>query len=519
MLVSRIRSRAYLAALLLVTAPFCQSNVPTEAPDDRAPVAQQMQAIIDYVDSPNYARQVTWYEHILLAYRAAHGRDPSALEAYLLTGLRDQIGLTRSEALSIALRGASIGPTWAQVGNLVDNLDATAFVPTAEVTEAAPRLAAATLDELRTELRAHHRNPAVHLDESYGIEPPVPDVGYQTYFGYMHAHSELSDGEGSAMQAYNYARLAGRLDFFALTDHGELLSVWPWERKWKTLKRAANLTNSPGRFVSLWGFEWSSPIYGHINVINTDEFTNALFHLDISAFYDWLRARPKGIGRFNHPGREDSLQREFEHLADPSTVVRQMVGIENWNKDGSFDRYYYAGSWPRLNPFETLSYWDAGNRQGWYLGSLGGQDNHSPDWGTRNDYRTAVLAESLTRESILEAYRQRRFYATEDKDLLLDFRVDGYPMGSRLRRRAERVFEVRASDGSRDRFSNVRLYRNGELLESRAVAGREIDETFTDPGTSRPAYYYVIVQQTDDGDENGRDDEAISSPIWFGRLR
>ena len=59
---------------------------------------------------------------------------------------------------------------------------------------------------------------------------------------------------------------------------------------------------------------------------------------------------------------------------------------------------------------------------GWYLGALGGQDNHSPDWGTRNEFRTAVLAEELTRESVIDAYLSRRFYATEDKDLHLDLR-------------------------------------------------------------------------------------------------
>jgi hypothetical protein len=29
------------------------------------------------------------------------------------------------------------------------------------------------------------------------------------------------------------------------------------------------------------------------------------------------------------------------------------------------------------------------------------------------------------------------------------------------------------------------------------------------------AYYYVIVTQGDDNDGNGRNDEAISSPIWI----
>lgn len=37
------------------------------------------------------------------------------------------------------------------------------------------------------------------------------------------------------------------------------------------------------------------------------------------------------------------------------------------------------------------------------------------------------LAEELTREEVLQAYTQRRFYATEDQGLLLDDRVESFP--------------------------------------------------------------------------------------------
>ena len=47
-------------------------------------------------------------------------------------------------------------------------------------------------------------------------------------------------------------------------------------------------------------------------------------------------------------------------------------------------------------------------------------------------HRVGVLAESLTREALLSAYRNRRFFSTEDKDLALDVRASGFPMGSRL---------------------------------------------------------------------------------------
>ncbi len=190
-------------------------------------------------------------------------------------------------------------------------------------------------------------------------------------------------------------------------------------------------------------------------------------------------------------------------------ALPQMVGIETWNGNDSFDTYYYDGGWESGD-----SYWDEGNRRRWYLGALGGQDNHSPHWGTLNEFRTAVLAEDLTREAIVDAYRNRRFYATEDSDLYLGFRCQGYPMGSRLSG-VLRVFTVTASDASGDAFNQVRLYRNGKLLRIRTASGNRIKVQFWDVFYRRPAYYYVIVQQGDDNDGNGRNDEAISSPIWI----
>jgi hypothetical protein len=125
-----------------------------------------------------------------------------------------------------------------------------------------------------------------------------------------------------------------------------------------------------------------------------------------------------------------------------------------------------------------------------------------------------VLAEELTREQVVDAYRNRRFYSTEDKDLHLDIRCQGYPMGSRLSG-VKRDFEVTAWDGSGDTFAEVRLYRNGRLIQTLAVAGGQIQVSLSDPFSDRAAYYVVVVRQNDDHDGNDRKDEAISSPIWI----
>lgn len=506
---SRCTLLAVLLAVLVWLVPSC--NDPSQPPD-AASIQETMQKVIDFLDSPGYAEAVSWDEHVILVYRLAQGRGPTPLEFFLLGALHEDIGMTRSVALSVALRGEVLSTTWAQCRVFLNRVTISDFQADQEVREMARELAATPHSEIVEMVKqmaeaAEIERPRKELQ----VAPPVANVQYNTYFGYLHAHSELSDGEGSALEAYTYAREPGGLDFFALTEHGELLSNWPWKSEWEELVDAAEKTNQPGSYVALWGFEWSNPILGHINVLNTPDYTNAILDFGITRLYDWISDRPEAFGRFNHPGDYDYLFMEFLHLRPYAGAVEQMVGIETWNGNNSFDDYYYDGSWFR---FFDYSYWDVGNLRGWYLGALGGQDNHSPDWGTRNEFRTAVLAEDLTREQIVDAYLNRRFYATEDKDLYLDLRCQGYPMGARLSG-VERQFDVTAWDDSGDTFQEVRLYRNGTLLQTQPVEGNAIEVSFTDPSPTGSAYYYVIVRQEDDNDGNGRNDEAISSPIWI----
>jgi hypothetical protein len=499
-----------LVVLLAVMTWLVHDCESFSEPSDGTSIQQRMQIMIDFLDSPSYAELVSWDEHIVLVYKLAQGREPSPFEFFLLRAFHEDIGLKRSNALSVAVRGDARQLTWTHCRTFLNRVEVSDFQLDTWMSEIARRLAAVPPSEILEAIQQLAKTAGKDLAmREPQVQTPVRGVRYKTYFGYLHAHSELSDGEGEPLEAYAYAYVIGGLDFFALTDHGEYLDMWPWEDKWEEILSAADALYQPGTYVTLWGFEWSNPVLGHINVLNTRDYTNSITDFWITELYDWLNHRPEGFGRFNHPGDYDDLSNEFLHMELSPNAVPQMVGIENWNGNESFDRYYYDGGW-----VSDFSYWDEGNLQGWYLGALGGQDNHRRNWGALNDFRTAVLAEGLTRNQIADAYRNRRFYATEDKDLYLDFQCQGYPMGSRLSG-VKRTFRVKARDRSGDTFKEVRLYRNGKLLEAKTVSGRRIRLRFKDLSRTGSDYYYVIVQQNDDSNANGRNDEAISSPIWI----
>ena len=503
-----------LGMSLLVLALFCGGIATADAarlPVDAAAIQAGMEQMTAFLDSPEYAKTASSGEHVVLSYRLAQHREPTPEEFLVLSGLYGELSFKRSDILAAALCGKEASLSWDQCREFLNAKQEKNFQGNAETRATADRLAQTCASQViaNLSLKVPYAPPAASAEKATAT-PPVPNEAYNVYFGYLHAHSGLSlDATGAPLEAYNYARDVGHLDYFSLTDHAEFLVLWPWDHKWRQLKDAAAATYEPGRFVTLWGFEWSNPVLGHINVLNSDDMTSCLEHFGLHDFYNWLAGTPAAFGLFNHPGLYNALGLELHQLQRDDAVVDQMVGIEVANDNDGFNRYYYSGSWDT-----DYSYWDEGNLKGWRLGPVIGQDNHYADWGTMNSFRTAVLAKELTREAIINAYENRRFYATENSGLHLDFRCSGYPMGSKLET-MPRVFTVKADTAAGEGFEQVRLFRDGLLLQTQAVSGNPVEATFSDPAYSGNSYYYVIVTETVDTDGNGRNDEAISAPIWL----
>jgi hypothetical protein len=347
-----------------------------------------------------------------------------------------------------------------------------------------------------------------------GLEPgspvaPSPEGGsdprYNVYYGYLHAHTRVSldallQGSPGPFEAFDYARTVAGLDFLGLSDHGEFMSTWPWNDEWGLLQTAVDASNEDGVFVALRGFEYSNPLYGHINVFGTDDFTSTWSDLTLRRFYDWLALHPEAASTFNHPGAYESLGLEFLHYRFFPGVERQMMGIELLTHDDQYDKYsvgYVAA--------DGHGHMDEAIQSGWRIASVSAQDNHRGGWGTIDEYRTGVLALSLTQEAILDAVRHRRFFSTQDRNLVMSFRTRNREMGS-LVGPGGGVFIVSLGDGDGEGFRRIDLYENGVLFESRDVSGARAWE-FTVPARVSPSWYYALVTQ-DDGDQ------AMSAPIW-----
>lgn len=99
----------------------------------------------------------------------------------------------------------------------------------------------------------------------------------EIYFGNLHGHTVKSEGSGTPLNAYRYARNKAKIDFLLLSEHNHS-SVAIISRNTKLYSdasnrnssvRAANSRNDAGEFVALYGQEFYTHSSGnHINVFD-----------------------------------------------------------------------------------------------------------------------------------------------------------------------------------------------------------------------------------------------------------
>lgn len=333
------------------------------------------------------------------------------------------------------------------------------------------------------------------------------ELGWNLYFGQLHAHTDISDGAGSVEEAFQYASQVEGLDFFAVTDHsdsfdnagagaigkdGARISA-----DWAAGKQAAASVTGED-FVGLFGFEMTWPEdkqLGHISTFNTpgwqtrdqEDFENVPTALE--NYYKALTAVPGSVSQFNHP---DDIQGDFERFDHYSPKYDAAVSLlEVAGEDGVVDCGYY----------------DRALDEGWHVAPTNNQNNHDGQWGDASDARTVVLAKDLTEESLYAAMKDRRVYATQDSDLAIFYELNGAVMGSILPKSEEAEITVFLSDPTDEAIGNVEVVADGgEVIDSAYVGTPAKVLELSVPGGY--SYYYLRVTQPDG-------DVAVTAPVWM----
>ena len=361
----------------------------------------------------------------------------------------------------------------------------------------------------------------------------VGKAQFTAYFGQLHSHTQYSDGSGTLDSALDYvANLpeSANVQFVAFTDHSNYfdttssanpegalydmsLASADSQKTWNTYKSTIdNFNATHSNIIAIGGFEmtWSGGP-GHINTFNTPgivsrnnkTLNNKTSDAGMKAYYALL-SQSEGvdsISQFNHPGTTFGNFSDFAYW-DP-VIDSRMYMVEVGNGEGQIGAGGYYPSYEQY--IMALD-------KGWHVAPTNNQDNHKGRWGNANDARDVILTDNFTEEGIYQAIRDMHMYATEDKNLLVNYSVNGQIMGSSITEVPQKLdISVSVNDPDpTDSIAKVEVVVNSGKVaytwdNAAELATGELSVTL-DSGYS---YYFIRVTEADG-------DLAVTAPVWVG---
>jgi hypothetical protein len=372
--------------------------------------------------------------------------------------------------------------------------------------------------------------------ESNPIHISKEEQEWKYFWGDLHGHNKISkDGIGCPETAFRNARDVFRLDFFSSINHcvGDKVTMEDYTegimpREWDLTLNLVRQFNKPQEFVTILGYEWSSPApYGDNNIY---------YKTGVAPFFDlkhyttiqelWARLERwdaftvphhtaimwRGI---NSPYVDWSIQNERQR---PAVEIYSFHGAcEFFNNPMKYEDFDFTPTTSNFGPYYARDAWAAGN----YLAALASSDNHTAQPGQPHGGLTCVLAPELTREAIYDAIAKRRAYATTGARILLDFKVNGRMMGERFALEKDEKPEVAVDIVGTAPLEYVEIMRfdgkewkTAHRWEDPGTNNRSVKISWKDDEYYSEAIYYCRLKQKEK--YFGRYVMAWSTPIWVG---
>lgn len=376
----------------------------------------------------------------------------------------------------------------------------------------------------RVQVRAPEQAGVYRIRATAGALPPALSNAVRleetpkslVVWGDMHCHSAWADGSGSFDENIGYARDEAFLDVFGFAEHlgaGEFPSAsaadkpgTDWAILGPQLEETVRRAHDPGRFVTLLGHEYtpvgpySVPCGDHCLFSPSDRWRDVPMAHDVQDLF--VLARNADCLVIPHVGGR--IPPVDKIAFDPA--VTPVIEIASMH--GHFERFAQTAL-------------QAGNKFGFVGMSDGhfgmpGYDNwaqhgRTPKLAHRNysvqSAVTAFCVPALTREEIFRAMRARRCYATTGQRILLDFSVNGVPMGAEAALKEKP--RLRAAVAGTAPIALIDIIRGDRRVHRIEGKGRtDIDTDWIDESPAAGhTWYYLRVTQEDFS-------LAWSSPVW-----
>ena len=316
----------------------------------------------------------------------------------------------------------------------------------------------------------------VNLCERALFRPPdrevsLGDESYSLLFGDPHTHTALSeDAEGELDELLDYARAKAQLDYVAITDNDFIYGGRLSDASWHETMAREQAASEDGAFIAVPGYEWTQARWGAVR----PQHRSILF------------------GSY-----EQSILRWEDIAGDPVEALTAWIETTDGVMNTQHAYFQLTDSSREANMEVCCGWGDYINHspcfhdhldQGFRAGFVGTSDGHRRTPGLGGGI-TGLWVREFTLAGIVEAFRQRRCYATAGARIGLSFWIDDAFMGGATA--AADTHRARVVVQAPREVERLEVFGDGQVVACLEDLPASVDETLGDLPPC--AWYYAKV--------------------------
>ncbi|MCD5002371.1 hypothetical protein IV487_07850 [Enterococcus saccharolyticus] len=244
------------------------------------------------------------------------------------------------------------------------------------------------------------------------------------------------------------------------------------EEQWSYITNFLEKNSKEKNYISFLGVEWQGKgLDGDHNVY----FRNNNIELNLPATYEELfelyKERAIAIPHHLAYSLGNRGKNWYTHQESFSPFVETYSHHGSSERDRtslSMDRHIHMG--PRVDETSVIE----GLKQGYHFGIIASGDNHEIPAMVKNG-RAGIWAESYDKESIWQAFLNRRVFGFTDSKIMIWTEVQEKPMGSIFKTKESEVQMLVNVQGN-NKIERIELYKQGELFDVQILTGKEINK-------------------------------------------
>jgi len=344
---------------------------------------------------------------------------------------------------------------------------------------------------------------------------------YNYYYGNIHAHTGYSDGNQGANSAYNsaracyqYARQSLHTDYFGISEHNHSMAGMVKSDYHRGILEADSV-NQNNVFSTLFGMEYGVInngghvlVYGIDSLIGWEAGNYDIYNseYDYNSLFNLIASRQNAFAYLAHMNTTDYgdlLSQPYNATWDQAIVGLAMRSGPAFSTDTTYSN---PSSSTYNTRFQDLL------KKGYHVSVGMDEDNHYITFDRASKGRTVVLAMSLTRANILDAFRNRRFYASDDWNAHADFRINNHVMGTIFSDVNNPALSISLSDPDGESITGIKIWYGipGSGVTATVLTSNTNSSSlnFTHSISNGSSYYYYAEITQADGDK------IWTAPIW-----